>query len=107
MFSSDSGCRPAGSRFVLVYVQRITTASRSVSCAHWSSLFLDLRSVDVCKDLQGPNFSAFTVAAGFFSNLPSTMWLCPEEEDFRQTTYTLTCFRLLALEEFQPQLDGR
>lgn len=25
---------------------------------------------------------------GFFSNLPSTMWLCPEEQDFRQTTYS-------------------
>lgn len=106
MFSSDSGCRPAGSWFVLAYVQHITTASRSVSCAHWSSLFLDLRSVDVCKDLQGPKFSAFTVAAGFFFQ--------PAKHDVAlswgrrfQTNYLLTCFRLLALEEFQPQPDGR
>lgn len=57
------------------------------------SLVVPLSGFEVWGRLRrSAGFSTFTVAAVlflFFFNLPSTMWLCPEEGDFRQATYSL------------------
>lgn len=79
---------------VSVYVQRGTMASRCAACALWSSLFLNLTSVDVCNDPRGSKSLPTP-----FLRQPSKMWVCLEEEDFWQATFswripTPACWKL-------------